>query len=106
MKYLTSNLNGIDKNELTSRLLFDIATARNSGYPLAKFILNNEKGENLQKALLKALRAIKKKGKITFFVSSLDFPASSTEVEYLFNKFPELKTEPKDDKMLAIFVKI
>ena len=104
MNYLTSDLNGIEKKELASRLLFDIATARNSGYPLIKFILIES--EKNKKDLASALRALKKKGKITFFVSSLDFSQESTETEYLFNKFPELKAESSNDKSTVYFVKI
>ncbi len=106
MNYLISDLNGIEKKELNARLLFDIATARNSGYPLAKFILSKDEAEKNQKALINVLRAIKKKGRITFFVSSLDFSHGSTETEYLFNKFPELVKEQKDDKIIEYFVKI
>ena len=39
MDYLVSDLNGIEKIELPTKLLFDIATARNSGYALTKFII-------------------------------------------------------------------
>ena len=106
MNYLISDLNGIEKKELSSRLLFDIATARSSGLPLAKFILNKTESERLEKPLITALRAIKKKGKITFFVSSLDFSRGSTETEYLFNKFPELSTEQNEENSLVYFVKI
>ena len=106
MNYLLSDLNEIDKNELQARLLFDVATAKGSELPLVKFILNKGESEKNQKALLAALRALKKKGKITFFVSSLDFSGASTEAEYLFNKFPELKAEQTDEKTVAYFVKI
>ena len=106
MNCLVSDLNGIDKNELTTRLLFDIATARNSGYTLAKFILTKSTGEKAEKALINALRTMKKQGRITFFVSSADFSKGSTETEYLFNKFPELKREKEDDKTIAYFIKL
>ncbi len=106
MNYLLSDLNGIDKKELNSRLLFDIATARNSGCPLVKFVLSKEEGEKNQKNLINALRAIKKKGKISLFASSLDFSKGSTETEYLLNKFPELVKEKNDDKTITYFVKI
>ena len=106
MSYLLSDLNGIEKNEINTRLLFDIATARSSNYPLVKFILNFEEGEKNLKILTNALRTLKKKGKITFFTSSLDFSKGSTETEYLFNKFPEILNEKKDDKVIAYFVKL
>ena len=106
MNYLLSDLNGIDKNELQARLLFDVATAKGSGFPLVKFVLNANESEKNQKALKDALKALKKKGKITFSVSSLDFSNALTEVEYLFNKFPELKDEETDEKTIAYFVKI
>ena len=106
MDYLVSDLNGIEKIELPTKLLFDIATARNSGYALTKFILDKAAGEKSHKALVTALRTLKKKGKITFFVSSLEFSEGSTETEYLFNKFPDIKKEAQDDKVIAYFIKI
>ena len=106
MNYLLSDLNGIEKNELASRLMFDVATARNSNFSLLKFIIIKQDNEKIQKAITSALRALKKKGKITFFVSSLDFSKSSTETEYLFNKYPELTNEKKDDESISYFVKI
>ena len=106
MNYLLSDLNGIDKNEFSSRLLFDIATARSSAYPLTKFVLDKAEWEKNQKSLVNALRTLKKKGKITFFVCSLDFPKGSTESEYLFNKFPDIAKEALDDKTISYFVKI
>ena len=106
MDYLLSDLNGIEKSELNTRLLFDIATARNSGHALVKFVLDKAAGEKSHKALANALRALKKKGKITFFVSSLEFSEGGTETEYLFNKFPNIKKESQDDKAIAYFIKI
>ena len=102
MNYLNFNLDGIDAKELSTKLSFDIATARNSGFPLAKFTFKNEAGEKFQKSVATRLREIKKQGRITFFVSSLDFASQSTEVEYLFNKFPEIKSE-KENVFFKIF---
>ncbi len=106
MLYLNFDLTGIDTKELSAKLSFDIATARSWGFPLAKFVFKKDAGEKFQKALVSRLKQIKKSGKITFFVSSLDFDAPTTEVEYLFNKFPDIKNETKDDGTVAFFVSI
>ena len=106
MNYLNFNLDEIDVKELSTKLSFDIATARNSGFPLAKFTFKNEAREKFQKSVATRLREIKKQGRITFFVSSLDFASQSTEVEYLFNKFPEIKSEAENEGLISYFVKL
>lgn len=106
MDYLFFDLNGVDTKELAAKLCFDIATARSAGFPLAKFTFKKDVGEKFQKALSTRLREIKKKGRITFFVSSLDFKKQTTEVEYLFNKFPDIKNETENEMTVSYFVKI
>ena len=87
MNYFNSELVGIDIKEIPARLSFDIATARNSEISLVKFTFE-KKDEKFDKAVSARLKELKKRGIITFFVSSLDFFSEKTEVEYLFNKFP------------------
>ena len=106
MNYLEFDLNGIDTKELSARLSFDIATARNSDFSLVKYFFDNNGSDKFQKALTARLREIKKQGRIAFFVSSKDFLSGTTEAEYLFNKFPELKNETARDDTVCFFVKI
>ena len=104
MNYLSFDMNGIDSKELSAKLLFDIATARNSGFSLVKFILAKDADEKIKKALVSRLRDAKKRGMITFFASALDFDKGTTEVEYLLNKYPSLKEE--NDGTASLFVKL
>ena len=104
MNYKVFTLENVEKNELESRLYFDIATARSLSYTLLKFEYKND--EKFEKQLARKLREIKRKGKLEFFVFSFDFDKNTTEIQFLFNKFPALVQEELSGEDGFVFVKI
>jgi len=106
MNYLKFDLTGIEIKELTTRISFDIATARSLGLPLVKFVIHGENNERLEKALKTRLLNFKRQGRIAFFVSLADLSSGATEAQYLLNKFPELKDEKAEVYTVGIYVKM
>ena len=104
MSYIEFNLDITYTKELTTRLVFDIATARNSGFALLKFIFPKDASDKFKKALSTRLRDMKKKGRIELFASSREFSSPTTEIQYLLNKYPSLANE--SDSQSAIYVKL
>ena len=73
-----------------TEILYSIASARATG---ADFVGLNIAGENTEKIKMtaaKILRSAKKQEKILLFESSANLSSTSTEAQYLNNKYPEL----------------
>jgi len=106
MCYKEFNLNSIDTKELSTKLAFDIATARSSSFQLVKFTFDAKVGERFTKAVNARLKEMKKQGRIVLFVSSKEFSNQTTELQYLLNKFPSISEERFSDETISFFVKI
>lgn len=106
MCYKLFDLENIENRELMSKLVFDIATARQLGFALVKFRFLSSKGESFTRMLNTKLRELKKRGKIDIFIFSKDLFSQKTEAEYLLNKFPELRLQNFQEAERAVYVKI
>ena len=105
MKIFSFNLTKYTPAIAETEILYSIASARALG---ADFLGLNIVGENTEKIKMtatKVLRAAKKQEKIQLFESSFDLSSSSTEAQYLNNKYPDLIKSCKDG-IETIFVKV
>ena len=78
-------------DEIFTEIRYVIATARANGGELVslELDLSADDSSRIFAAVVKNLRAMKKEGKIDFFVSGDDFALGNAEVSYLMNKFSD-----------------
>ena len=78
-------------DEIFTEIRYAIATARANGGELVSFELGipTDDDSKIFAATAKNLKAMKKEGKIDFFVSGDDFSFGNAEVSYLMNKFSD-----------------
>lgn len=93
MQYKTINLKGREPGELTTEVMFEIASARADGEELVKFNIPSEEalGSFYKKNLNELKRTFKKMktaGQIQLFAMKSSFVESSTEAIFLMNKYP------------------
>ena len=97
--------------DMTTEVFFKIASARASGFSVARVDIKKKENDKLAPRklnfLARILRGMKKRGAIQFFVMPEAFERSATEAQYLSNVFPEVVDaipSGEDDKY--IFVRI
>ena len=88
-----------------TEILYSIASARASGADFVGLNIKAENAEKIKSTATKVLRAAKKQEKIQLFASSLDLTTTTTEAQYLNNKYPDLANSCIDG-VETIFVKI
>lgn len=106
MNFNTLKINSREKRGINTEILFNIATARNSGTALIRLDVVKEAGDSVFKAMLTSLRNAKKKNLIDTYVSIEDIKGNGTAAIYLLNKFPELQSAVALDNFYSLFVKI
>ncbi len=111
MKYKNYRLTSETGSSVSTELMFEIASARVSGIELIRFELpkNDEKrAGKLRAAVLRILRMMKGRGQIQFFATEDAFSSSTTEAQFLLNKYPELTEEfsAVDAEAHRIYVKL
>ncbi len=96
--------------DMTTEILYKVASARAGGKSVIRFDIKNEdeqKGICVLNTLARILRGMKKRFAIQFFVTKEGFLRSSTEAQYILNVFPEVADAlPADKNAKYIFVKI
>ena len=93
MKICSYKLNGTNQNEISTEIKFLLASARFDGVELMRFVYetNEADGEarRLHNIVIKVLRSLRARKNIQFFVLPEGFSESTTEAEFLLNKYPE-----------------
>ena len=88
-----------------TEILYSIASARASGADFVGLNIAGESAEKIKLAATKVLRAAKKQEKIQLFASSEELATTTTEAQYLNNKYPDLVDACKVG-IETVFVKI
>lgn len=83
---------------LLREMEFTLATERCYGEKLLKFITRSQTATLL---LRRALRKMRKAGKICFFVAGEDFSSEEQTTQYLLDVFPEVAKDEDLDKKNA-----
>jgi hypothetical protein len=93
MKNTVFALSKLILNSQNTELNYYIASARADKADLVSFVyaegMTEETKAKLMQNVSKSLRRIRAQGRLDFFVSGNDFNESSTEAQYVLNKFPE-----------------
>ena len=94
-------------NQIVTEIRYLIATARATERELVLIKPNelNEENFKTQSIIEKALRLIKKEGKIDFFANGEDFSIDNAKARYLLNKYPDTvkdATEGKSDYIVKV----
>ena len=112
MIYKTLELAASEPRELTTELMFEVATARADGAELLRFDAKIPENEAQRKkklsTILKLLKNMKATGKIQFFAMPESFAAGGTEAIFLINKYPELfESKPQvADGFIYFYIKL
>ena len=106
MNYITAEISALEKRGITTEILFNIATARNSETKLIRFNIKNDNLPKLIKNVIVALKKAKKSDLIDTYVPLSEIRESNTAAIYLLNKFPFLSKEEASESYYTIFVKI
>lgn len=93
MKICSYNLCGSNQSEISTEIKFLLASARFDGVELLRFVYETNETDREAKRLynitLKVLRSLRARKSIQFFVLPESFAESTTEAEFLLNKYPE-----------------
>ena len=86
MKYVTLTPSASVSSVLETEVMFSVASARAQGI---EFLKIDTKESGVKNAVAKVLRQLKKQGRIQLFVDASELRGSSTEAQYLINKYPD-----------------
>ena len=86
MKYVTLTPTAAASAVLETEIMFSVASARAQGIDFLKI---DTKAGGVKNAAEKLLRQLKKQGRIQLFVDAGELRGSSTEAQYLINKYPD-----------------
>ena len=90
MKIKTYKISAPTISTMTTEIFFSIASSKSVNDDLIKFVFD-EKALSKMPAALRILKQMKRKGKIQLLTHTSEFKeASTTEVEYLLNKYPDI----------------
>lgn len=105
MKIFYFDLSKHNISILETEILYAIASARASNMDFVGFNITGEEVEKIKSTSLKVLRNAKKQEKIQLFLSSLELSTTTTEAQYLNNKYPDL-VNSCSEAVETVFVKI
>ena len=90
----TEILTGSNSGQLKTEIMFFVASARSRGAELFRIkikpLFDEDREARRQDSVARILRTLKQRGVIQLFVHSSKFDSSSTEIEYLKNKYPNI----------------
>lgn len=93
MKIFEYKLSGSNQNEISTEVKFMLASARFDGAELMRFVYETNDTDRdatrLRNIVLRVLRSLRARKTIQFFVLPEDFANSTTESEFLLNKYSE-----------------
>ena len=105
MKYVTLTPTASASSTLETEIMFAVASARAQGIEFLKIDISADKESGMKTAVAKHLRQLKKQGRIQLFVEVRDLHGTSTEAQYLTNKYPEATDVFGNDES-SVIVKI
>ena len=105
MKFVTLTPTATVSSAIETEIMFSVASARAQGMEILKIDFSANDGDGVASTVAKQLRALKKEGRIQLFVSTDAIHGSSTEAQYLVNKYPNIADILKEEEK-AIIVKI
>ena len=110
MNIVNNEITGKNAELITTEIMFFVTSAKSLGHDLIKLkiksIENEERDAKRFIMINKILRSIKKRGLIQLSVASTDFENPSTEVDYLRNKYPDLKSLFQNDNDVFFVLKL
>ena len=88
-------------DSIATEVMFYIASERTRNADIVKFCasqdIEEEKRAKILASAKKVLRGMKKQGRIQFFACLEDFTQSTTEAQYLKNKYPDAEFFDPDE---------
>ncbi len=105
MNYITLTLTSSAVQNPETEIMFSVASARARTIDFVKLEFSDDKEQKIKVSALKLLKLLKKQGRIQLFIDSEELHGSSTEAQYLANKYPDAFNAFKDEEK-AIIVKI
>lgn len=106
MTIFTHTLENESYDGIITEIRYIVATARANERELLSIKLDSsDKISKSLSMLIKALRLMKKEGKIDFFASIEDFALGNAEASYLMNKFPDI-TDKLDTEKSTFIIKV
>ena len=104
----TFTLEGSCKKEFDTEIKFDLASAKYDGADLIKLSFkktdSSEEDNRLLSCISRVLNSLKKSGNISFFVKPEQMAGTTTEAQYIINKFEDAINIRED--FIDVFVKI
>lgn len=102
MKIICCELKTTTAALMRTEIMFSVASARAMGEELIELAYPNDGGKS-EKNAIKALKELKKQGRIKVYALARDIEDQSKESEYLMNKYPELKEyREKGESVIAM----
>ena len=106
MNFCTEKIEYDKLKDVTTEILFKVASARAAGNNVIRFDIDSKSAKPLN-ALVRVLRGMKKRGAIQLFITQDGFKSGSTEAQYILNVHPELSCElPTFDDGAFVVVKL
>ncbi len=103
MKYVTLAPTAHSASTLETEIMFSVASARAQEMDFLKIDLSDDNDDKARTVVIKLLRQLKKQGRIQLFIDAAELFGSSTEAQYLANKYPEaLSLCGEDEKAFII----
>lgn len=84
---LKSTLSAVQ--DLETEIMFSIASARAQKIDFVQLELSDDNEQKIKVNAVKLLKLLKKQGRIQLFIDSDELRGSSTEAQYLANKYPD-----------------
>ena len=112
MNYRMINLRAEMPEAAATEIMYEIAASRADGVDLIRFNIetteDSSESKKMISSVIKLMKSMKQKGSIHFFATELDFKISSTEANFLTNKYPDLfgNIPMNEDNSFFIYIKI
>ncbi len=110
MKVYETSLKYERLKDLTTEVLFHVASARARGFTIIKFDIPPKEDERLTERIIKfitrILRGMKKRADVQFFVTQDGYMHSTTEASLLLNIYPESEYFLQKAEETCVYVKI
>jgi hypothetical protein len=107
MKYRELNLKSVSADKLKTEIMYEVASAHIAGIELLRFNIDKTEDGQYKKvfsAITRILKVMKADGAIQFFATPALIEASSTEAQFLFNKYPQYFSEVPTETQAQSFV--
>ncbi len=109
MNYKTIIPEGKDLDSLITELRYAVATTRARGDDLLMIKMpDNDEGQDKKAkiSVIRILKSMKNEGLIQFYATKESFDLSSTESEFLINKYPRIFEQKNNISFDDVYVKL